>query len=90
MPFTVLFLASESDCLQILLSHGTWCNTRVETVSVAADSVPSVNGYTRLSEISSGIILSFILLTLDTLRETNCFISMEKELCFGMEMHFSA
>lgn len=51
----------------------------VETVSIAADSFPGVNGYTRLSKINGRIILSFRLLTMDTLQETNWFISMEKE-----------
>lgn len=63
------------------MSHAKWCNTTVETtVSAAADTFPGVNGYTMLSKINSGIILSFTLLTLDTPQETNCFISTEKEL----------
>lgn len=64
----------------MLVSHGKWHNVMVETVSIAADSFPGVNGYTRLSKTNGRIILSFRLLTMDTLQETNWSISMAKEL----------
>lgn len=58
VQFAIFFFASESDCLQILVSHGKLYNTMAETtVSIPAVSFPSINVYSMVSKINSGIIL---------------------------------